>query len=113
MTGRVTSSSAASASPRIATLVDRRSRPIRLVHLPAGHGADGLLTALRPVFEGLPAAARRTLTWDQGSEMAGHDRLAHLFTDGIFFAHPASPWERPSNENSNGLLRQYSPSAPT
>jgi IS30 family transposase len=49
------------------------------------------------------------LTWDQGSEMAYHDRLAGRFGEGIYFAHPASPWMRPTNENTNGLLRQYFP----
>ena len=53
--------------------------------------------------------ARQTLTWDQGSEMACHDLLAEFFTDGIFFAHPGSPWLRGTNENTNGLLRQYFP----
>ena len=57
----------------------------------------------------VPAAARRTLTWDQGSEMAEHHLLAVLFGEGIYFAHPASPWLRGTNENTNGLLRQYFP----
>ena len=57
----------------------------------------------------MPAGARMTLTWDQGAEMAHHDTLASLFAEGIFFAHPASPWQRGSNENTNGLLRQYFP----
>ncbi len=57
----------------------------------------------------LPATVRRTLTWDQGSEMAAHDRVAELFTDGVFFAHAGKPWQRGTNENTNGLLRQYFP----
>ena len=57
----------------------------------------------------LPPEARRTLTWDQGSEMACHDQLAGLFAEGVFFAYPGRPWERPLNENTNGLLRQYFP----
>jgi hypothetical protein len=61
----------------------------------------------------LPEAARITLTWDQGSEMAFHDQIAPLLREGVFFAHPASPWQRGTNENTNGLLRQYFPSAPT
>ena len=52
---------------------------------------------------------RWTLTWDQGSEMAHHHRLADQFREGVFFAHPASPWQRPTNENTNGLIRQYFP----
>lgn len=54
-------------------------------------------------------AARRTLTWDQGSEMAQHDVLAEHFEDGVFFADPGSPWQRGTNENTNGLLRQFVP----
>jgi IS30 family transposase len=93
----------------IGTLVDRRSRYVRLVHLPHGHSADQLRRAMLAVMASLPSAARHTLTWDQGSEMAHHDRLAEHFTDGIYFAPPASPWLRGTNENTNGLLRQYFP----
>jgi transposase, IS30 family len=57
----------------------------------------------------LPQATRLTLTWDQGSEMAWHDRIAIHFAEGVYFAHPASPWQRGTNENTNGLLRQYFP----
>jgi IS30 family transposase len=57
----------------------------------------------------IPAAARMTLTWDQGSEMAGHDRVAELFCEGVHFAHAGKPWQRGTNENTNGLLRQYFP----
>ena len=62
-----------------------------------------------PVLTDLPAQARQTLTWDQGSEMASHHLLEEYFADGIFFAPPASPWLRGTNENTNGLLRQYFP----
>ena len=93
----------------IGTLVDRRSRFVRLVYLPEGRGADELRDALAKAVAGLPACARRSLTWDQGSEMARHDQVAHLFADGVFFAYPGRPWERGSNENTNGLLRQYFP----
>jgi len=58
---------------------------------------------------GRPVEARRTLAWDQGSEMACHDKLAGHFAEGVFFAYPGRPWERPLNENTNGLLRQYFP----
>jgi transposase, IS30 family len=61
------------------------------------------------VLSSLPEPARLTLTWDQGSEMAMHDQLAPLLPEGVFFAHPASPWQRGTNENTNGLLRQYLP----
>ena len=57
----------------------------------------------------IPDVARRTLTWDQGSEMARHDILAEHFEEGVFFADPGSPWQRGTNENTNGLLRQFFP----
>lgn len=94
----------------IGTLVDRYSRVVKLVHLPNGHSVDSLLTALTQLLgEEIPDQARHTLSWDQGSEMALHDELAHLFSDGAFFANPGRPWENGSNENTNGLLRQYFP----
>jgi IS30 family transposase len=93
----------------IATLVDRRSRLVRLVHLPRGHGALEVRDALKAVFEAMTAEERRTLTWDQGPEMAAHDGIDELFDEGVYFAHPGAPWQRGSNENTNGLLRQYFP----
>ncbi|GAA4384013.1 IS30 family transposase [Actinomadura verrucosospora] len=91
------------------TLVDRTSRFVRLVHLPAGHAAEAFVDAVAPVLATLPESARLSLTWDQGSEMARHDLLAPHFSDGVYFARPASPWLRGTNENTNGLLRQYFP----
>lgn len=93
----------------VATLVDQRTRYLRLVALRDGHSADQLRDALIAAFTTLPAHARRTLTWDQGSEMARHHELAPHFTDGVFFARPGSPWQRGTNENMNGLIRQYLP----
>jgi len=93
----------------IGTLVDRCSRLVKLVHLPHGHRADQLLEAIEPVLAALPPLARLTLTWDQGSEMARHDAIAAHFGQGVFFAPPATPWLRGSNENTNGPLRQYFP----
>jgi IS30 family transposase len=93
----------------IGTLVDRASRYVKLIHLPDGHSAEQLHTALSAVLNELPEVLRWTLTWDQGSEMAHHHLLADRFREGVFFAHPASPWQRPTNENTNGLLRQYFP----
>jgi hypothetical protein len=75
----------------IGTLVDRRTGYLRLVHLPDGHTAEQLRVGMLPVLTRLPALARQTLTWDQGSEMACHDLLAEYFADGIFFAIPAVP----------------------
>nr|WP_218018497.1 IS30 family transposase [Nocardia amikacinitolerans] len=93
----------------LATLVDRRSRLVRLVHLPDGRNADAFAAAAMEVLATVPAQARCTLTWDQGGEMARHDLLAGLFSEGIYFARPGSPWMRATNENTNGLLRQYFP----
>ena len=80
-----------------------------LLHLPDQHDALRVRDAMIPPMTGLPAALRRSLTWDQGVEMAQHDQLATLFGEGVFFAYPASPWQRGTNENTNGLLRQYFP----
>jgi transposase, IS30 family len=93
----------------IGTLVERRSRYLRLVHLPSGHSAEAHRAAMELVLASLPAEGLLTLTWDQGTEMAYHDQLARFFSDGIYFARPASPWMRGTNENTNGLLRQYFP----
>jgi transposase, IS30 family len=93
----------------VATLVERRSRFLRLVHLPEGHRSDHLLAALHTAMTTVPAVKRLTLTWDQGSEMARHDAIARLFSEGVYFANPGSPWMRGTNENTNGLLRQYLP----
>jgi IS30 family transposase len=93
----------------IGTLVDRTSRYVRLIHLPGGHRAGELRQAIEPVLAGLPAAGRLTLTWDQGTEMAHHHEFAASFSQGIYFANPGSPWLRGTNENTNGLLRQYFP----
>jgi IS30 family transposase len=93
----------------IGTLVDRTSRVVRLIHLPNGHGAEAFVEAVTPVLAKLPDHARMTLTWDQGSEMARHDLIADHFGEGVYFADPGSPWQRGSNENTNGLLRQFFP----
>ena len=91
----------------VATLVDRRSRFLRLVHLPCGHDSRQLVTALSNALATMDAAKLLTLTWDQGSEMARHDEVATLFSQGVFFADPGCPWMRGTNENTNGLIRQY------
>lgn len=93
----------------IGTLVCRRSRYIKLVHLPGRRTAEDLIIGMGETLADLPEPARRTLTWDQGSEMAGHDQIAGPFSEGVFFAHAGKPWQRPTNENTNGLLRQYFP----
>ena len=93
----------------VATLVDRKSRYLKLVHLPEGHTAEQLVKALTHAMSATPVDKRLTLTWDQGSEMARHDLVAELFAEGVFFANPGSPWMRGTNENTNGLVRQYLP----
>jgi IS30 family transposase len=93
----------------IGTLVERATRYVLLVHLPQGRGAEDVSTALQTTVQTLPRHLVKSLTWDQGSEMAAH----HAFTVGtnipVYFCDPASPWQRGSNENTNGLLRQYFP----
>jgi IS30 family transposase len=91
----------------IGTLVDWTSRAVRLIHLLHGHSAEAFTDAFRPVRAASPDVTRRTLTWDQGPEMACHDVLGEHFEDGVFFADPGSPWQRGTNENTNGLLRLF------
>ena len=92
----------------IRTLVDRKSRNVQLVHIPDGHMAADLAAGLRATVGALGTDLRFTLTWDQGTEMAAHDRIGDRFGEGVFFAHAGKPWQRGGNEN-NGLLRQYFP----
>ncbi len=91
----------------IVTVFDRLSRLVWLADLPEGHGADPTLAALVEILERIPGPLRRSLTWDQGREMARHHDLAAMCGIDVFFAEPHSPWQRPTNENGNGLLRRY------
>jgi IS30 family transposase len=93
----------------IGTLVERSSRYVVLLHLPHGRTAEHVRLALTRQLSHLPAELRRTLTWDQGKEMAEHVQFTIDTAVGVFFCDPHSPWQRGSNENSNGLLRQYFP----
>jgi IS30 family transposase len=93
----------------IATLVERTSRYLILVHLPAGYKAPQLRDALIEQFGQIPSAMRKTLTWDQGREMARHAQTEAAIGTMIYFCDPHSPWQRPTNENTNGLVRQYFP----
>jgi IS30 family transposase len=93
----------------IATLVERKFRTTVLVPVPRNHSARSVGDALIAAFNKLPAGLRRTLTWDQGNEMFHHQRIEQQTGLQIYFADPHSPWQRPSNENANGLLRQYLP----
>ena len=94
---------------QIGTLVERSTRFTMLVPMPGGKSAEAFAAAVTPVIAGLPDALRRSLTWDQGKEMALHKQIAVAADCEIYFCDPHSPWQRPSNENTNGLLRQYFP----
>jgi IS30 family transposase len=110
----------------IGSLVERATRFTMLLHLPpldghgtrprpkngpalAGHGAEAVREAIASRVADLPAALRRSLTWDQGAEMSQHAQLSETTGLPVYFCEPHSPWQRPSNENTNGLLRQYFP----
>lgn len=93
----------------IGTLVERTTRYLMLLHLPDGHTAEQVSTALVDAFQSLPASLRRSITWDQGSEMACHGDITTATGMDVYFCDPASPWQRGLNENTNGLLRQYFP----
>jgi IS30 family transposase len=111
-------------SSAIGTLVERSSRFTMLLHLPplsgqgprvkngpplAGHGAEAVRDAITEAVTTLPEQLRRSLTWDQGTEMAQHAQLRIAAGLPVFFCDPQSPWQRGTNENTNGLLRQYFP----
>jgi transposase, IS30 family len=93
----------------IGTLVERSSRYVILLYLPGRHTAEAVRDAVIDAMKDLPAHLRRSLTWDQGSEMALHAEIAQTLGMPVYFCEKASPWQRPSNENTNGLLRQYFP----
>ena len=93
----------------IGTLVERQTRLTLLVALPEGRTAEHVRTALAKRLCTLPAQLRRTLTWDRGKEMAEHVRFTVESGLPVYFCDPSSPWQRGTNENTNGLLRQYFP----
>ena len=113
-------------SSAIGTLVERTTRFTLLLHLPrmpgyghaarvkngpalAGHGADAVRDTITRTIITLPEQLRRSLTWDQGAEMAQHARMKIDTGVQVYFCDPHSPWQRGTNENTNGLLRQYFP----
>ena len=114
------------ASSAIGTLVERSTRFTMLLHLPphpgrgkqprekhgpalAGHGAEAVHEAITKAMASLPDQFRKSLTWDQGAEMSQHAKLSIDTGLEVYFCNPQSPWQRGTNENTNGLLRQYFP----
>jgi len=93
----------------IGTLVERASRFTMLLHLPEGYQPATVAAAMTQAASSLPAQLRRSLAWDQGKEMAGHAQITMATGMPVYFCDPHSPWQRGSNENTNGLLRQYFP----
>jgi transposase, IS30 family len=96
-------------STAIGTLVERSTRYVLLLHLPARHDGAAVAAAMAEAMAGLPAHLRRSLTWDQGKEMSRHAAVTVATGLPVYFCDPHSPWQRGSNENTNGLLRQYFP----
>jgi IS30 family transposase len=93
----------------VATIVERTTGYLTLVHLPDGHTADAVASAVISRLAEYPAWFARTLTWDNGKEMARHARITGQTGIQVYFADPHAPWQRGSNENINGLLREYLP----
>lgn len=93
----------------VGTLVERTTRYVMLLHLPHGRDAHLVEQAMRQAISTLPASLARTITWDQGKEMAYHADFTIATGIPVYFCDPHKPWQRGSNENTNGLLRQYLP----
>jgi IS30 family transposase len=93
----------------IGTLVERSTRFVILLHLPDGHDAEHVRDAMTAAIKTLPANLVRSITWDQGKEMSQHQQFTIDTGVDVYFCDPRSPWQRGSNENTNGLLRQYFP----
>lgn len=101
----------ANSKSAIVTLVERSTRYVMLGRIPRNHDAETTCAVLTELIQRLPEQLRRSLTWDQGSEMASHAEFTIATGLPVYFCDPHSPWQRGSNENTNGLLRQYFPKA--
>jgi IS30 family transposase len=99
---------AGSSNSHIATLVERQTRYLLLVKVP-GKGSTGVVDALAAQVQTLPRQLWASLTWDRGVELAEHRRFSIATDVAVYFCDPRSPWQRGTNENTNGLLRQYFP----
>lgn len=93
----------------VGTLAERSTRFVLLLHLPDNHGAVAVEEAMTKAIRKLPIELARSITWDQGSELARHKEFTIATGIPVYFCDPHSPWQRGSNENTNGLLRQYLP----
>jgi transposase, IS30 family len=93
----------------VGTLVERMTGFVQLLHLPDGYGANQVAHAMVEAMSRLPQTLRRTLTWDQGTEMSNHAAIAAATDLDIYFCDPHAPWQRGTGENTNGLIRQYLP----
>jgi IS30 family transposase len=93
----------------VGTLVERTTRYVQLLHLPDGREAEKVNEAIKRTISGLPEELVRTITWDQGKEMSSHVKFTVDSGVQVYFCDPHSPWQRGTNENTNGLLRQYMP----
>jgi transposase, IS30 family len=93
----------------IGTLVERKTGYVMLLHLPEGYQPEQVRDALAHKIQTLPRVLRRSLTWDQGTEMRDWKHVAIAADIDIYFCDPHAPWQRGTNENTNGLLRQYFP----
>ncbi len=93
----------------VGTLVERTTRLVLLLHLEGDRSAVNVEAAMRRAVATLPAELRRSITWDQGAEMSTHATFTTATGIPIYFCDPHAPWQRGSNENTNGLLRQYLP----